>query len=713
MTAEQVRRVLFRCDGAPVPATWAAQQWEAHREIRADGPDADLDLRLESLSGVLLADVGPRSADLVRIAAYAYAADQRESRGGPRDAHAARWKRHLALCIPVEDPIYWSHPGVAEGLAATLRFLTDDAWEFAFAPASHEVRQPTLNIRPQEVLGRPGAIVSFSGGADSLCVLLEAAANGERPVAVGHWSTTVHQSRQESLLDGARQRLRSWNFPRVGFRIHRRGGDPADYSQRTRAFLFASLSATVAGESGVERVYLGDNGPVSLNLPINDQLVGALASRSTHPEFLRRFNRLVAGLFPAPVVVSNPLAGRTRAEALGVLAATGCVDLLPLTLSCSKWRGLPAATPHCGGCSQCVDRRFATVAAGLEAHDPAGRYKRDVFLDDLEEWDARTTAVSYVRFAQRAYRMGDEELVEAFPQLYDAAAADDRDPEAALREAIALTKHHAATVLGALKAVGDRNLDALFEDRLPAGCLLRLAAAGHGADLRVSTIPPAHPRPETSGPEHNGPTDAPAENVFAYAGEMWTVSYRGATAYLKPNVGLARIACLLERPRRVFTAAEVLVTTEPPPETNAPIAEADARRQDLWSEPYAGGGTKLDEKAATALRNEIGELLREIDDARDEGDQEREVALDARMKDLVRELSAGVGLGGKLRPFADNLSRRQGTVYQSIHRIIPRIVKAHPVLGEHLDRAVKRGTAFSYQPEGDVRWHVRLPHTQA
>ena len=40
--------------------------------------------------------------------------------------------------------------------------------------------------------------------------------------------------------------------------------------------------------------------------------------------------------------------------------------------------------PHCGQCSQCIDRRFAILAAGQEHEDPAEAYKVDLFLGERE-----------------------------------------------------------------------------------------------------------------------------------------------------------------------------------------------------------------------------------------------------------------------------------------------------------------------------------------
>ena len=42
--------------------------------------------------------------------------------------------------------------------------------------------------------------------------------------------------------------------------------------------------------------------------------------------------------------------------------------------------------PHCGQCSQCIDRRFAILAAGQDEDDPEDAYKVDLLLDGREVW---------------------------------------------------------------------------------------------------------------------------------------------------------------------------------------------------------------------------------------------------------------------------------------------------------------------------------------
>lgn len=699
------RRVLVVCDNASVPSRFVGPGWTV-KEIRSRGLEADLNLHLQGLGNVLRQQVSPRSADLVRIAAYAHRADTMISRGGQRDAHGSWWKRRLALCIPVADPDYWNDPSVEGQLTAALGFATGDTWEATFSKGDDDLSQLPLDVQTQEILGAPKAVTLLSGGVDSLCGILEAAANGERPVAVGHWSTPAHAVRQRNLLKAASERLSAWNFPHLGFQIHRRGAIWADNSQRSRAFLFASLGAAVAGEIGVQQVYLADNGPVSLNLPINDQLVGALASRSTHPKFLNLFNRFVNGMFPAPVVLSNPLATRTRAEVMGVLKTARCEHLLPMTLSCSSWQRLPASTPHCGVCSQCVDRRFATIAAGLEDYDPEARYRSDVFLDDLERWQARTTVESYVRFAQRVFSMDNDQLFLAFPQLRDATVVGDSDPDASILSAIDVVKRHAGTVREVLRTMVLRHLDAYLDGTLPPGCLLRIVPAGLAdqTDVALQRPPTAAPaRPPAATPAWNGTEPA---NVFALAGDHWVVRYAGTTTYLQSVKGLAVIALLLAHPRKSFTATDVEAHLEPPSESVLGEATDD---DELWLEHPGGGGEVSDRKAIKEYRDTVADLDEEIAEAKRYNDFDRVAMLNSQKQLYLEQINAAVAPGGHLKTFTDGLSKQQARVSRNLRRAITAITRKHVELGNHLDHSIRRGGDFSYQPEFEISWRFDLP----
>jgi 7-cyano-7-deazaguanine synthase in queuosine biosynthesis len=403
-------RFTFTCDGVAPPVPAGSAGWKAHT-ITTRGPDANLNLEIEHLDDTVLAHVSDRGADLVRIAAHVYAADQMTSRGGEKDVHRQHWRRRMRLGIPVSDPDHWSCETVRSRLEQALSFLTDDAWEFHFAPAPLEERQIPLPAGNRELHGRPDAVVLFSGGADSLCAAIESYTSGQRPLLVSHRPSPAIDARQRALRDELRTHLCTWAFPHIGVAIHRLGkNDPSGYTQRTRAFLYAAIGASIASELGVKDVILADNGIVSLNLPITEQAVGALASRGTHPMYLALVNDLLDHVFPSKIMVSNPLWSRTRAEVLQVLRTTGTECLLVKTNSCAHHRGRPKAQPYCGVCSQCVDRRFGVIGAGLEAFDPVDQYGTDIFVQSLATNEARVIAPSFVRFAWRLSEMTDDDL---------------------------------------------------------------------------------------------------------------------------------------------------------------------------------------------------------------------------------------------------------------------------------------------------------------
>ncbi len=251
-------RALFRCDDADVPRSVAAAYGNVEKKIVTRGPSPSLTLRAQSLAETVLARVEARAGDLVRIASYVYAADQEVSRGGQADVYGDRWRRRIAMCIPVTDPAFWSQDTVCAQLARVLSFLTDDAWEFRFSCAPAEYRQINLDLGPAELLGEPDSVVLLSGGADSLCTAIEAVAfEGRRPILVSHRTAPNLDARQGALAEALRGRFAEWSFPHLSFWIHRRRSEPADSSQRSRAFLYACLGAAVASETAIPDVLSG------------------------------------------------------------------------------------------------------------------------------------------------------------------------------------------------------------------------------------------------------------------------------------------------------------------------------------------------------------------------------------------------------------------------------------------------------------------------
>jgi hypothetical protein len=495
---------LVRCDGAPRPA---GGNWDTEIAIGHRGAPADLNLSLMMPGATLLPRFDDRSTDLVRIASYVFGADQEVSRGGTAAATGKSWTRDFTVCIPVTDPAFWASREVRSDLQTLLGWVSDDVWRFEFSQATPESSETEMfNIDPNEVLGKPDCVVLFSGGLDSLAAVVEKAClEGRRPLLVSHAPMFNLRGWQGTLLDELRRSYGQWHFPRVGCAIHRRGShDPHETTNRSRPFLHAALGAAIAHAARVNEVYLADNGVVSLNLPINDQLLGARASRSTHPRFIREFESFVNRLWSKKVSVTNPLWSRTRPETLAALEASGVLPLIDLTHSCARQRFRTRAQPHCGVCSQCIDRRFATLGAGFSEFDAGERYEIDIFRHALKEGDARTMALSYVRHATELSELSAEQLFSRFSQLFD-CIPNGREQTAVAESLTAMLHRHGEGVVRVMADQIALARESLARGKLPPTCLLALVASQSEEPVDASGA--------EQGPIDGGPRQGARDNT--------------------------------------------------------------------------------------------------------------------------------------------------------------------------------------------------------
>lgn len=389
------KRLLARCGDAARRGT--DDRYDEEVDLRQQEPGKNVNLVVTNVTGRIVDDVSPAGRDLLDIAAYIYVLDSSTRRGGPTDIYGHSWARDFTVRVPVREPSLWNeHRSRLERL---LGYLTDDQYRFEFVEHSGDVETGFLEFESYEPFPGSDCICLFSGGADSLAGAIHLVRTGRRPLLVSHRSVSILDKRQRNLRAELAKRMNVWTFPHMSVWAHRRG--PAkSYSQRSRSFLYLCIGATIGDELGFDDVFLPENGIVSLNLPKTEQAVGARSSRSTHPRFVREFQEMASSLLGRSFHVENPFIFRTKAEVLRILEEAELAELLELAVSCAHTRAATKATPHCGDCSQCVDRRFAAEACALEAYDPRERYRRDVFWDDLEG-AGRKQVAAHVRLARR------------------------------------------------------------------------------------------------------------------------------------------------------------------------------------------------------------------------------------------------------------------------------------------------------------------------
>ncbi|MFF0341467.1 hypothetical protein [Kribbella sp. NPDC004875] len=112
-------------------------------------------------------------------------------------------------------------------------------------------------------------------------------------------------------------------------------------------------------------------------------------------------------------------------------------------------------------------------------------------------------------------------------------------------------------------------------------------------------------------------------------------------------------------------------------------------------------GPHLDHRAATAYRQRLNELARELDEATDWSDLARVESLTAEREALLAELSSAAGLAGRSRATGSTAERARVAATKAIATAITHIEAVDPALATHLRDAIRTGAECSYRPRPD------------
>jgi hypothetical protein len=503
----QVRpaRYLVRCGSGVTDSE--SQAWDGASVINLNlGRDRrEVHLRLEHLSQAMCANAEPVATDLVELAAYVYAADQAANRGDVDELdYGSRWRRHFRFEVPVRRPDIWRRRKVSDALAKTLSFLSDDDYEFTFRQLKKPPALEGYLFGTRDVSGPRDIeeVILFSGGLDSLGGAVRETVLGQHRVAlVSHRPARHVYARQQRLVEEISKFMSPRDRPlHVAVEVNKGKSLGKDFTQRSRSFLFTAVAAVVARLSNLSRVRFYENGVVSLNLPYSPQVLGGRATRTTHPRVLAGYSELLGQVFGTSFTVDNPYLWKTKASILRDIAAAKCGAMCAMTCSCARTIYQQADRPHCGRCSQCVDRRLSALAAGLgDREDPAGRYVTDVLLNPLGGNDA-LLAERYVGMLLEVARLTNaREFLVRFPEAARALRYTDGTPQEAAEAMFALYKEHAEGVITALSAAVARDASGLVRRAVPPDCLLSIAAPG-GCQQRGT----APERPFSNGTSRSG-----------------------------------------------------------------------------------------------------------------------------------------------------------------------------------------------------------------
>jgi 7-cyano-7-deazaguanine synthase in queuosine biosynthesis len=449
-------------------------------------------LQLEDISRPMVTDVPDVLTDLLEVATYVYCADQLVSRGGEvMQALGSQWRRSLRFIVPVRELDLWTSQEVWESLEHLLAFLSDDEIRFQFVEAESP---PTLSTyldfsNSTTATFQPEEVILFSGGLDSLAGTLDALeARKARLLLVSHQSSSKMAAIQKHLAGELRNRFPG-SILHLPVRITKHQTKAVEFTQRTRSFLFAALAATSARLAGTSRIALCENGVTSFNLPIAGQVVGSRATRSTHPRVVHDLSVFLSTLLGDEIRIDSPFLWMTKTEGATALAQSCHRDLCAYSVSCSHVHEITRLKTHCGRCYQCIDRRFAALAARLSDVDPEEMYEVDLLTGPRDAGEDRTMAESYVRHAIELRRLSDKGFFGRFVGEVSRAASciNGKSTDEVMEATLSMHRRHAEAVVSVLETGFKIHGGKLADQTLPPSCLLRIVA-GVGAGLQDTPI---------------------------------------------------------------------------------------------------------------------------------------------------------------------------------------------------------------------------------
>lgn len=395
-----------------------------------------------------------RVLDLLEIAAYVFAADRLTDRGAKDALVFDSWSRVFDFAIKVRDADFWNDSSTKDKLIELLLYISGDReYQFKFiggysTDPTHLFDREEFRIEPT----KPHHVMLFSGGLDSLAG------------AIHHLNTTSdivclisHRSGQPStvrtqnrLIDALAARFpgRVRHYP---FSTGLNNVRAISETQRTRTFIYGSIAFALATALSQNELAFYENGITSLNFSRRQDAINSRASRTTHPKTMRLLAEFLTHVSGSSFKVENIFRWKTKAEVLDVISANRAEDLISSSVTCSKTTMAHGDHTHCGGCFQCVDRRFAASTKHLSDYDPPSLYSLDILAEPIDDPESRTALIDYVRLGIKfANKSADSFYDEYLSEISEVVGPSD-EPDLIVSELYDLVKRFGQQTISALR----------------------------------------------------------------------------------------------------------------------------------------------------------------------------------------------------------------------------------------------------------------------
>lgn len=405
-----------------------------------------------------------RILDLLEIATYIFSADRLVSRGAKDAVEYHSWSRKFHFVVKVRDIDFWQQAEVKKTLTEALTFMSgDESYTFTFQGGHSTPRADLFDTDEFELSKKPEtSTLLFSGGLDSLSGALKHLEQTSDDVClVSYRSQSVMMRTQDQLVKAISKKYPD-RLKHYTFRCNLSKTKAKEETQRTRSLLFTAIAFAISYVLKKEAFYVYENGITGLNFKKRQDQFNARTSRTTHPKVLSLLEKLFQLINEEHFSIENPFLFKTKTDVVKNIADLGYEKLIPSSVSCGKGRLNFEYGTHCGGCSQCVDRRFGVYASDTDKWDEASQlYDLDFINEPVTTHEAKTTLVDYIRQAHKfdSWNIEDfhDNTLQELVDIVDHVPA--KNDQEAIEKLFKLCSKHGQQVASAIKKMRSKHDD--------------------------------------------------------------------------------------------------------------------------------------------------------------------------------------------------------------------------------------------------------------
>ena len=309
--------------------------------------------------------------DLFIIGISVFALDKRIDRRKSKDC----WTREINVSIPVLEYDVWKY--TTSKWEDILSFLTGDKWHIEFRKSNIVYSNRENPNRKHLNINGCDSVCLFSGGLDSLCGAIKLLEEGKSPCLIGHNEYPKLRKKQMDFRKTFQEIYINQKVDFLSFTANSRApincfGEQLKGSENTsrgRSLLFLCAALSIAGILGKDTpVYIPENGFIGLNVSLTRSRKGTCSTRTTHPHFLREFNK-VLNMVGIENSIINFFAFNTKREIVNQVKDTDSFkSCYPYTISCShpclaryNKLGMNEYPINCGYCYPCLIRKSSVL----------------------------------------------------------------------------------------------------------------------------------------------------------------------------------------------------------------------------------------------------------------------------------------------------------------------------------------------------------------